>query len=215
MYAYGESVTQGALYVGSVADSIFVNPAGDVELKGLTSSLTFFKNTLAKLEVEPEIFYAGKFKSATEPFRADKMSDENRKQIAAIQSDVWAEMLTAVAGHAHSDTAAINALAQAGTIQFPQDAVDQKIVDGIRYWDEVEGMMKKKLGVKEDKEIAYADFDEYASKDAQVETGLNDMGMRIDEGDIVKLSKEDELLAHTPEDDRDDLDEEGYPLNDA
>lgn len=165
VYAYGESVTQGALYVGSVADSIFVNPAGDVELKGLTSSLTFFKNTMAKLEVEPEIFYAGKFKSATEPFRADKMSDENRKQIAAIQSDVWAEMLTAVAGHAHSDTAAVNALAQAGTIQFPQDAVDHKIVDGIRYWDEVEAMMKKKLGVKEDKEIAYADFDEYASKD--------------------------------------------------
>lgn len=165
VYAYGESITQGALYVGSAADSIFVNPAGDVELKGLASSLTFFKQALTKLEVEPEIFYAGKFKSATEPFRAEKMSDENRQQIAAIQNDIWAELITAIAGHAHTDTAAVNALAQTAAIQFPQDALDHRIVDGIRYWDEVESMMKAKLGVKEDKEIAYAEFDEYAKKD--------------------------------------------------
>jgi protease-4 len=193
VYAYGESVTQGALYIGSVADSIFVNPAGDVELKGLTSSLAFFKNALTKLEVEPEIFYAGKFKSATEPFRADKMSDENRQQIAAIQNDIWAELITAVAAHAHTDTATVNMLAQTGAIQFPQDALNNHIIDGVRYWDEVESMMKAKLGVKEDKEIAYEEFDEYANKDADNETSKDGrIAVIFAEGQIKDGESEDD-----------------------
>lgn len=166
IYAYGETIPQGALYVGSVADSIFLNPAGDIELKGLASNLTFFKNALAKLEVEPEIFYAGKFKSATEPFRADKMSEPNRQQVAAIQTDIWAEFITAIAGHAKTDTAVINGFAQNGTIQFPQDALDHKLIEGIRYWDEVESMMKNKLGVKDDKEINFTSMDDYSGSNA-------------------------------------------------
>ncbi|MES2478598.1 MAG: signal peptide peptidase SppA [Bacteroidota bacterium] len=165
VYAYGESVTQGALYVASAADSIFVNPAGDVELKGLHTELAFFKNTLAKLEVEPQIFYAGKFKSATEPFRAEKMSEPNRQQVMAIQADIWNEFTAAIAGHAHTTDSGIHQLAQAGAIQFPQDALNHKIIDGVRYWDEVETMMKNKLGVKEDKKINFASLNDYAKHD--------------------------------------------------
>ena len=165
VYAYGESVTQGALYVASAADSIFVNPAGDVELKGLHTELAFFKNTLAKLEVEPQIFYAGKFKSATEPFRADKMSEPNRQQVMAIQADIWNEFTAAIAGHAHTTDSGIHQLAQTGAIQFPQDALNHKLIDGVRYWDEVETMMKNKLGVKEDKKISFASLNDYAKDD--------------------------------------------------
>lgn len=165
VYAYGESITQGALYVASAADSIFVNPAGDVELKGLQTELAFFKNTLAKLEVEPQIFYAGKFKSATEPFRADKMSEPNRQQVMAIQADIWNEFTAAIATHTHTDAAAVNALAQTGAIQFPQDALSHKVVDGVKYWDEVESMMKSKLKVKDDKEIRFASLSDYADND--------------------------------------------------
>lgn len=164
VYAYGESVTQGALYVSSAADSVFVNPAGDVELKGLASSLSFFKNTLAKLEIEPQIFYAGKFKSATEPFREEKMSEPNRQQIAAIQSDIWNEMIAAVALHAKTQPEAINALAQSGAIQFPADALNYKLIDGVKYWDEVEAMMKGKLNVKAEKDLSFASLNDYAIK---------------------------------------------------
>lgn len=165
VYAYGESVTQGALYVASAADSIFVNPAGDVELKGLHTELAFFKNTLAKLEVEPQIFYAGKFKSATEPFRADKMSEPNRQQVMAIQADIWNEFTAAIAGHARTTDSGIHQLAQTGAIQFPQDALDHKLIDGVKYWDEVETMMKNKLGVKEDKKISFATLNDYAERE--------------------------------------------------
>lgn len=176
VYAYGESVTQGALYVASAADSIFVNPAGDVELKGLNTDLAFFKNALAKLEIEPQIFYAGKFKSATEPFRADKMSEPNRQQVMAIQADIWNEFLTAIAGHAKTTNASIHQLAQKGAIQFPQDALDYKVIDGVRYWDEVETMMKKKLSVKEDKKISFASLNDYAERE---EKGEKDKDHRI------------------------------------
>jgi protease IV len=166
VYAYGESVSQGALYVASAADSIFVNPAGDVELKGLVSNMSFFKNTLSKLEIEPQIFYAGKFKSATEPFREEKMSEANRQQIAAIHSDIWNEMIAAVAKHAKNTPVNINELAQTGAIQFPIDAFNNKVIDGVKYWDEVESMMKNKLGVKTDKDISFATFNEYGTNNS-------------------------------------------------
>jgi protease-4 len=177
VYAYGESMNQGALYVASVADSIFVNPAGDVELKGLVSNLSFFKNTLAKLEVEPQIFYAGKFKSATEPFREEKMSEPNRQQIAAIQKDIWNEMISTVAKHAKTQPEVINGLAQTGAIQFPADALNHKIIDGVKYWDEVESMMKNKLDVKADKDLSFASLSDYANK--SVDEGNKSKDKRI------------------------------------
>lgn len=187
VYAYGESITQGALYIASAADSVFVNPAGDVELKGLVSAIPFFKNALAKLEIEPEIFYAGKFKSATEPFRADKMSEPNRLQLTAIQTDIWNEMTGKLAEHAKSNAAAINGLAQGGSIQFPQDAVDHKLVDGIRYWDQVETMMKKKLGIREDKDLSFASFDDLSDRDVDEERESKDgrIAVIFAEGQIV------------------------------
>jgi protease-4 len=191
VYAYGESITQGAYYVGSAADSVFLNPAGDMELKGLATNLTFFKNALDKLEIEPQIFYAGKFKSATEPFRSDKMSDANKIQVAAIQHDIWAEMITAAAQHAHSDTAAINQLAQTAAVQFPEDALRYHLIDGIRYWDEVEAMLKKKLTVPAKKEIEYAQIADY-QYDTEESTSDNRIAVIFAEGEIKDGSASDD-----------------------
>src|SRR5664279_4442081 len=80
IYAYGDVISLRAYYAANVADQIFCNPKGGVEWKGLTSIMGFVKGGLDKLEIQPEIFYAGKFKSATEPLRAEKMSDANRLQ---------------------------------------------------------------------------------------------------------------------------------------
>jgi protease-4 len=161
IYAYGDNISQGSLYFGSVADSIFVNPAGSVELKGLSSSLSFYKNTLKKLEIEPEIFYAGKFKSATEPFREEKMSDANRQQIASLQRDMWSEMIDKIAKHANTDIDQIHSLAANASIQFPNDALQHQLVDAVLYWDEVEQILKKKLDIKATDDIAYTEMGDY------------------------------------------------------
>ena len=164
IYAYGEIIPQKTFYLASVADSIFLNPVGYSELKGLSSQLPFFKGTLAKLEVAPVIFYAGKFKSATEPFREEKMSEPNRQQIADLQNDIWAEYVTAVGAHNRTNGAAVNQLAQTGAIQFPADALRYKLVDALLYWDEVEQKMRAMTDRKADEKIKYVDLGDYAAK---------------------------------------------------
>ena len=164
IYAYGEMIPQASLYLASIADSVFLNPVGYAELKGLSSTLPFFKGTLNKLEVEPLIFYAGKFKSATEPFREEKMSEPNRQQIAALQNDLWADYTAAVASHSGTTPAAIHQLAVNGSITFPADALNHRLVDRLLFWDEVEQRMRAKTDRKEDEKIKYVELTDYAAK---------------------------------------------------
>lgn len=197
VYAYGEDITQGAYYVASAADSIFLNPVGDVELKGLSTTIPFFKGTLDKLELQPEIFYAGKFKSATEPFRAEKMSEPNRQQTTEFMTDFWNQFVGAVAAHTHTDPAMVNQWAQTGAIQFPEDALKYKLVDGLYYWDQVEQRMRQKTGTKDDKDIKYVSLNDYVNNVKNNRT-LNDnkIAVLFAEGDIVDgNSREDYQIA--------------------
>lgn len=186
VYAYGEDITQGAYFVATVADSIYLNPVGSLELKGLATVMPFFKGALDKLELQPEIFYAGKFKSATEPFRADKMSEPNKLQIAEYQRTFWTTFISAVSTHTHTDTAAVNQLAATGAIQFPEDALKYKLVDGLLYWDQVEQRIKNKTGQGASEHIKYVTLDEYAG-DRRFDTKVSDQRIAIifAEGDIV------------------------------
>jgi protease-4 len=186
IYAYGEVVPQKAYYLASVADSIYLNPAGFTEFYGLSSQIPFFKGTLEKLEVEPEIFYAGKYKSATEPFRCEKISEPNKIQIKALQHEIWNEFICAVAAHTKTDTATINQIAQHGSVQFPQEAVDNKIVNGLRYVDEVEHTIQIKTGQKADEKIKYVSIDDYANnvKNYNEKGGDNRIAVLMAEGNI-------------------------------
>ncbi len=185
VYAYGEDISQGAYYVATAADSIYLNPVGGMELKGFATILAFFKGTLDKLEVQPEIFYAGRFKSATEPFRTDKMSDANREQVTEFQKDFWNEFVKAVTEHTALSADQVQQLTNSGAIQFPQDALSNKLVDGLMYWDQVESRIKAKIGTAEDKGIKYVTLDDYAenNRDAIV-TGDNRVAILFAEGEI-------------------------------
>jgi protease IV len=193
IYAYGENITQGAYYVGTVADSIYLNPVGDMELKGFAATLAFFKGTLNKLELEPEIFYAGKFKSATEPFREEKMSEPNRLQVSEFISDYWNEFLGAVAQHTGADTATVHQWAATGAIQFPKDAVDRKLVNGLLYWDEVESRIRKKTDTDEDENIKYISINDYADHARKGRKGKDDrIAVLMAEGGIVSNSSNED-----------------------
>ena len=184
IYAYADGITQKAYYVASVADSVFVNPVGNIELKGLSTNIMFYKGLLDKLEVQPEIFYCGKFKSATEPLRAYKMTDENRTQIAAYQRDLWSEVVGAVAQRSGMDSAVVDSLVQAGAIQTSADALQYKLADGLKYKDEVEQLLKAKSGIAADKELNFASLSDYKSRLSQKPSG-NHIALLIAEGSIV------------------------------
>jgi protease IV len=184
IYAYGDFIPQSDYFIASVADSVFINPLGSVELKGLASNLVFFKGALDKLNVQPEIFYCGQFKSATEPFRMEKMSEPNRKQIAALQSDIWKEMLKAVSEHTHADTATINNWAQTGAIQTASDAVKYKLADGTKYKDEVERLIKSKTGKGGKDKINFISVDDYIGN-IPSKINNNQIAILVAEGEIV------------------------------
>lgn len=184
IFAYADAISQKAYYVASVADSIYINPLGTVELKGLSTSLMFYKGLLDKLEVEPEIFYCGKFKSATEPMRAYKMTDENRTQIKAYQQDFWSEILAAVAEHSNMEASAIDSLVTAGLIQTSGDALRYKLADGIKYKDEFEDILKTKLGVDKKDKLNFASLSDYKSRLSQ-KPSSNQIALLIAEGNIV------------------------------
>lgn len=186
IYAYGEIIPQNAYYVASVADSVFLNPVGGMELKGFATVLAFFKGTLDKLEVEPEIFYAGKFKSATEPFRKTEMSDENRQQIMAFQEDFWVQFSEAVGERLGNNVDKVNELAKSGAIEFPKDALENNLVDGLWYSDQVNDLLRKRLGVDSDDDIKLVSVNSYADKVRKKNSRKDDrIAVLYAEGSIV------------------------------
>lgn len=198
IYAYGDYIPQSAYYVASVADSVFVNPLGSVEIKGLASMITFFKGTLDKLGVQPEIFYCGKFKSATEPFRMEKMSDPNRKQLATLQSTIWNTYLQAFAEHTHADAATINQWAQTGAVQTAGQALNYHLVDGIRYKDQIEDLLRQKSGLGKDDDLRLVAIEKYSGKSANSDKDNDSkIALIIAQGEIVDQSSGNALFSET------------------
>ena len=112
-----------AYYAANVADQIYCNPKGGVEWKGLTSIMGFIKGGLDKLEIQPEIFYAGKFKSATEPLRAEKMCDANRLQLTEILDEIFNHVLEQTATSRVQDSAVLRRCVDEQLIQTADDAL--------------------------------------------------------------------------------------------
>lgn len=183
--SYSDMIPQLSYYLCSVADSVFVNPLGTVELKGLASNITFYKGLLDKLEIKPEIFYAGQFKSATEPFRMNKMSDPNRKQLAQLQEDVWNELVTKMATARGLDTAQINDIARNLKVKTAHDALQNKLIDGIKYKDEVEAILKEKAGQSaSDKDVDMMSIRDYA-KNLSNNPSKDKIAVIVGEGQIL------------------------------
>src|ERR671920_746599 len=130
--AYGEVISQKAYYVASAADRIYCNPKGSVEWKGFASTLFFLKGTLEKLEIQPQIFYAGKFKSATEPLREYQMTEANRLQTSVYLNDLYARLLVSASERSKMDTGALHQIANNGSVQTAHDALRYNLITGVK-----------------------------------------------------------------------------------
>lgn len=186
LLAYGEAISQKGYYVGSAADRIYCHPQGGVEWFGYSSSLIFLKGLLDKLEIQPQIFYAGKFKSATEPLRETKMTEANRLQTSVWLGDLYNDLLTVTAASRKLDTALLRSLAVQGTIQTAQDAVTHQLVDGVKYDDDVKREMQDKLKISPREKINFVTFSDY-SKAVDFKESYSDKKIALiyADGDIV------------------------------
>jgi protease-4 len=160
--SYSEIYTQGTYYLASVSDKVYLNPAGIVEHRGLSSELMFFKNALEKLDVEMQIIRHGKFKSAVEPYMLEKMSDANREQYELLLNTAWGSMTKAVAESRNISVEKLNELADNMTIQDAKIAKAEGLVDGVLFKDELLAELRTKLKIKADDEIKTISLKKYS-----------------------------------------------------
>jgi len=186
VYAYGDVISQRAYYVANVADRIYCNPKGGVDWRGFAVQYLFFRQALEKLEIEPQIFYAGKFKSATEPFRADQMTEPNRLQSSVFLNDIYNRFLLEVAAMRNTDTATLHQCANELRIRSAADAVKYKLVDAAEYDDVVKNEIRQKTGTPADGKLNFVMPGKYAKavnyKDGK---GSDNIALIFAQGEIV------------------------------
>lgn len=134
--SYADVYSQAGIYLASVADSVYVNPQGGVDWRGLSSSVMFYKGLFAKLGVEPEIIRHGKFKGAVEPYMLDGLSAENRLQIDGLLASQWGFLVGEIARGRGVDSVSLQRWASELTIGTAADAVDCRLVDKVVYRDQ-------------------------------------------------------------------------------
>jgi len=193
--AYGEAVSQKGYYVGNTADKIYCHPQGGIEWAGFSSNLLFLKGMLDKLEIQPQIFYAGKFKSATEPLRETKMTEANRLQTSVWLGDLFNRFIQAASTARNLDTAKLRSLAVNGSIQTAHDALVNGLVDGLKYDDEVKKELSKRLKLNEGTNINFVTFADYSKAVTFKQEGYNGkIAIIYADGDIVSGSGDNEQV---------------------
>lgn len=192
--AYGETIDQRSYYVASAAQKVFCHPNGGLEWTGFSINYIFFKGLLDKLEIEPQIFYAGKYKSATEPFRVKEMTDPNRVQTTQLLNDIYGNFLATTARDRHLDSTDLHALALEGKIQTAMDAYRAHLIDGLMYDDEIKNELQKRLYLKKSDKINFVSLADYADARNYKSTAGDRIAVIYAEGDIIDGKSESERV---------------------
>jgi protease-4 len=194
IYTYSEGYSQKAYYLATTADKLYLNPEGGLEIKGLSSQMMFFKKMLEKTGVEVQIFRHGKFKSAIEPFMLDKMSEANRAQVETYLGSLWNHMVNGMAKSRGMSSKDINDMANNLLIRSPQDAVKYKLVDELKYEDEVFSAIKKNIQIAETDKITFASLTDYTEANTNTKLSKNKIAVIYAVGEIESGEGDDEKI---------------------
>lgn len=187
--AYGDFYTQGAYYVASVADKVYINPKGIVDWHGIGAQTMFYKDFMAKFGVKWEVVKVGTFKSATETFTEEKMSDANRLQTQTFIDGTWRNVCDAVSKSRGISVDSLNSYADSYlALQATETLVKAKMVDGMMYGDQVKDAVKKMMKLEKDDNISQLTLSDMLNvKDGKVEG--SEIAVYYAEGDIVQDPK--------------------------
>ena len=187
--AYGDFYTQGAYYVASVANKVYINPKGIVDWHGIGAQTMFYKDFMAKFGVKWEVVKVGTFKSATETFTEEKMSDANRLQTQTFIDGTWRNVCAAVSKSRGISIDSLNSYADSYlALQATETLVKAKMVDGMMYGDQVKDAVKKMMKLDKGDDIAQLTLNDMLNvKDGKVEG--SEIAVYYAEGDIVQDPK--------------------------
>lgn len=160
--AYSEIFTEAGYYLASVANEIYLTPDyGLFELNGLSATTTFFKGTLDKLEIEPQIFRVGEFKSAIEPFTRQDMSEESRLQTASYVNSIYNTYLENVSSARNIPLDELRVISDSMEVESPEDAVSYKLITNLSYYDEILDNLREKIGLEEKEKVNFVSLGRY------------------------------------------------------
>jgi protease-4 len=161
IYSYSDMYSQSAYYLGSTADSVYLNPLGMIDIKGFSTFVPFFKSALDKVGISMNVFYAGNFKSATEPYRRDEMSEENRIQTKEFLDSMVEHYKQAVASSRNLSVDEVDQIMTEYKGRNAKSCLESGLVDRLAYWDEVESVIRQKLEIEKDKKIKFKTLKDY------------------------------------------------------
>lgn len=148
--SYAEGYSQGGYFVSSAANEVYMYPEGEMDWRGMNAEIMFYKNMLDKLEIEAQVVRGpnNKFKSAVEPYIYDKMSPENKEQMQTFISDIWRVVLEKISASRNVSVAQLNTYADSLSLYSTKAVLDAKLIDGLKYRDEVNALLKGKVGLE-------------------------------------------------------------------
>ena len=158
--AYNETYSQGVYYISSVADKVYMQPEGTFDWSGLEMSTIFFKGLFDKLGIKVDILRptACKYKSAVEPYFLTEMSDENREQMQELADHMWGVIVDGVAESRGVSAEELNRLADELAVVLPSQALEHKLIDGVKYADQMEALFEEEYGIEEPEYISLGDY---------------------------------------------------------
>jgi len=186
--AYGDNYTESDYYICSVADKVILNPQGMVDWHGLVSQTIYFKDLLAQLGVEMEVFKVGTYKSAVEPYTSMEMSDENREQITAYITSIWNNMVEGVSLSRGISAKQLNEYADRYiAFEGAEASLTAGLVDTLLYMDGTKAYLKEKMEIEDDERLAVLSLDEVKNiqKNVPLDKSGNIIAMYYAEGQIV------------------------------
>jgi protease-4 len=182
--AYGEIMTDAGYYIATACDKIYLNPKGILEFNGFAGQTALYKGMFDKIGLEFEVFKAGKYKSAVEPFIQDKISDANREQIKQYVFELFGHCMRNIAIARRSDSASIADIANTFKARNAKAAKQYNLVDALTYEDELEEQLKTLVGAKKGAKLNLMSFGKYAKNSWIQGEGKQKIALIYAEGDI-------------------------------
>lgn len=183
--AYDEVMSEGAYYLASAADKIYLNPEGEIEFNGLTIEISFFKRLFDKLEIKPQIFRVGEFKSAVEPFILEKMSPENRLQLTELANSIYGFTLQRIGEARNIPADKLKEISDKMLVHSAAEAKQYGLIDELYYKDQLIDELKGRLSLSKDDDIKFIKYNKYRKTYSNYKSSKNEIAVIVADGTIM------------------------------
>jgi protease-4 len=195
--AYSDFYSEGGYYLATACDKIYMNPQGQVELNGLSVEVNFFKRLFDKLEVKPQVFRVGDFKSAVEPFLREDLSEENRLQLNEMLQSIYGVMLEDISIARKIDRPRLVEISSKMLVRNAQDAIDHQLIDSLYYDDQVKDNLRERLSLSKNESIDFVKYDDYRKTIGAAATSKNEIAVIVADGEIISGRADQGMVGST------------------